>query len=437
MLRISENIDWQATGERIRAARLEKNLTQKDVADPVVSPSLLSLIESGMRHPSPRVLEHIAERLEVEVEELLLGYSPTVPAGLELQIQEARNLLNTGEGEPRDLLMAVRKEALRLDLKETAARCLEVLGSLELKTGAIEDAMGLFREAEELWSGAPIYQWFETVVGIARCLQAQGNPRRAIHELESYLLSLERQEMAQPTALLRVNSALVAVYSELGMSDLAAEAAERALALTPRIDDPAQIACMNMNVAKSLLDQGRTTDALHMIREAEQLFLTAGWQRDAARAKLNRGIVELDGGHLDNAEDNLQQALSLAKEFDEKQVVGSALNELGRLCRVRGDIDMALDRLLEARSHLDGNVGELALNSQEMGLCIWTSDGDQAKEHFRVAIDLLRGANLKQRVASTYAFLGDLQTELGEIAAGADSYKAGITAVTSAATSPA
>ncbi|KIL39380.1 transcriptional regulator [Gordoniibacillus kamchatkensis] len=61
--------------QRIRAFRKLKGYTQNELADQLgVSIAILGAIERGTRNPDPKMLQHIAGVLGIEVEEL----SPTV-----------------------------------------------------------------------------------------------------------------------------------------------------------------------------------------------------------------------------------------------------------------------------------------------------------------------------------------------------------------------
>ena len=53
-------------GARIRSLRLERGLSQAQVAEGMLSASYVSLVESGRRQPASSALNHIAERLGVD-----------------------------------------------------------------------------------------------------------------------------------------------------------------------------------------------------------------------------------------------------------------------------------------------------------------------------------------------------------------------------------
>lgn len=418
-------------GARIKRLRKAAKLTQSEVAEPQFSASYLSVVESGQRQPTQKMLEHIGQRLGIDPEELLTGRSRREEMGLDLQLQEAREHLRLGDldGAAR-LAQSVAERARTLGLGRLEARSCELLGSIEERHGQAGDALTLYQRAEERWRSESMHLAFETKAGLARCHLALGDPRLAVHLLESYLLELQTEGVPDPTATMRAHSTLVICYSALGFPEKAADAAEKAQALSPRVLDPEQLACMRMNVARSLYEQGHMNDALDAIRSAEQAYLTLGWQLDAAGAKLNRAIVRMDRGDLDSARVDLKEALGTYKNAKQSVDVARTLNELGRLERIAGRPDEGIAFLREAQEHLsNGDFSERALNLRELGMCLQETSPNEAKSHLRRAIDLHILAGSDRDVAKTYKLLGDLHSRDGDVEASAQAYRAGIEAL--------
>lgn len=418
-------------GSRIRRLRRERGLSQKEVAEPVASPSFLSLIESGARQPSTEILAHIAARLEVDPEELLTGQPRDQDVRLELDLQEARDRLRLGElDRASEMAAEVAREAGELRFTRIEAKSVELSASIEEKRARSDSALELYRQAERLWSGEPAHLRFQTMAGLARCTLHLGDPRYATHLLESYLHELESEGVPDPTATMRTYATLVLCYSSMSLINKAAEAADKAQALVPRVSDPEQLACMNMNVARSLFEQGRVADSLDALRQAERAFHSLGWQVDVARAQLNRGLVELQKGDLDEARSNLTAAADLLRSTDNLADAARALNELGKLERLTGNLSEAERHLQEAQGYLSGSdFSERALNQRELGLCLKEARGAEAMGFLRRAIDLYVLAGATKEVAVTYKLLGDLQRSAGDVEGTLESYRAGLEAV--------
>src|SRR5688572_5340686 len=118
-------------GRRIRKLRRRLGLSQRGVAEPVITSSYLSLIESGRRVPSPEILAHIAARLSVDPEELLTGRPPGLEVTLEMELHEARELAHKGGLEAAEAKATqVLKNAERSRLGRLRAKALTRLGAI-------------------------------------------------------------------------------------------------------------------------------------------------------------------------------------------------------------------------------------------------------------------------------------------------------------------
>ena len=420
-----------AFGKRLRRLRASKGLTQSDVALPHYTAAYVSTIEAGRRMPSRAALEHFASKLGVDVEQLLTGRPPDLPARLELQLQDARGALANGNyDEAERLLSEVANAANRYGLVRVQARAEIGRARNDERQGRIDQALEHFEAADALLASEPIPLRAEAVAGIARCLQMQGDTRYSIHLLESYLMLLEKEQLPDPTAVMRANSALVSAYSEVGLYDRAYEAATRALQLQTRVDDPEQIACMHVNVARALVQRGAVGDALESLKRAEDIYHSFDWKTELARAHLARGLILSDQGDLAAARKELEYALEIFVATGSSVDQGRALNELARLERRSGRPAEARNLAQRAIDILDNlDVGELALAHQQLGLGYADHDPELAEKNLRRAIDLYKQAGEQLQVARTYRELGDLLCEQGRSDAGLEAFREGLVAV--------
>ena len=403
--------DPAKVGERIRRLRTERGLSQRDVAEPDMSAAYLSLIEGGQRVPSEQALNHIARRLEVEVEEIVTGKPSGLDAHLELTLQEARGLAYRGEiAAAEHLVTKITKDAARYKLTRLHARALSVQAGLVERRGQFSEARDLYDKAQNLLADEPVHMRFEPVVGYARCIQFLGDPRLGVHLLESYLLELRAQKMEDPTARMRTLSTLVHLYRAIGMDGRSTEAAEEAIALAPQVEDPEQVACMSVNVARSLLDQGRHDDAVDMLKRAEQIYQGLEWLLPQIRSKINRGIVEVGKSRLAEAKRTFSEVLdALSAHPQEVALRGQVLNQLGRVERLSGDFDAATEHLRRARVDLaEEDVFERAVNAREFGLCMAEGEVSTAEAELKRSADLFLAVGAKGEAGRSLLELGRL-----------------------------
>ncbi|MDQ3952752.1 MAG: helix-turn-helix transcriptional regulator [Actinomycetota bacterium] len=404
--------DKAGLGERIRHARIDRGLSQRDVALPLLTPSYVSLIESGKRIPSPDALAHIAGVLGMDPVELRTGRSPGAEAALEVRLQEARRALHAGErDEATSIAGEVRLEAQQDGWPRVEAKALCVLAVVEEHRGRPEAALDLYGPAEDLWRAEPLHLRYEAVAGIARCTLELGDSRLAIHILNEYLEQLERSGAPDPVARMRAHGALAACYMHVGLRNKAAHEAEQALRYAPLMDDPAELACLHMNVASSMLGQGRHADAVDAARRAEQHFSMLDWKLGAAWAAMNRGVVLLEKHDLAGARAAFEEALERLRPVSNADADrANVLNELAQVERMSGRPARALSRAAEARALLgqDGPPLVLATNYREMGRALLKKDPAAAEKELRAAMKLFRDVGAAREAATTARELAKL-----------------------------
>ena len=420
-----------AVGARIKKRRLDVGLTQTELGEPELTSAYISLIEAGHRRPSPDALAYIADRLEVTVEELTSGRPPGFEVELELAIHAAKRDADEGRfQEAENSLLDVIKQAKHHGLRRVQARALEARAAITDKNSGPADALPLYQLAEELWRDEPAHLRFEAIAGVAWCTQQLGDARLAVYTLESYRRELEESGSPDPVALMRTNSALIDSYFASGFPEKAAEAAREAMRLETRVDNPEQIACMHLAVARSLLYQGYHDDALASLRKAEQIYLAGGWRNRVAKAQINEAIVLSKKENYEGARDRLMSALETLDASPNQLDEALACNELGFVMRHLGDIDGALIYLQRATGLLqEGDIIEKAFNERELALCFGPAEPNVAESHLKRAIDLYRISGATTELAATFKALGELYAEQGRTDLALEAMREGLAAV--------
>jgi transcriptional regulator with XRE-family HTH domain len=418
------DIDWAQVGERIRDKRTALGLSQKDLAEPDYSPAFISLVEAGSRRASAESLDHLAAKLNTDRGHLLHGHPEGNEGKIALALQRARIEGRTGDPEAgREHLEHCRVQARTYRLHLLEAKANEYLGAAAERIDDLAAAARYYEEASELYRDEPAHLRFAAVAGRARLANLQGEVRFAIHLLESYLLELQRDGLEGPTALMRTYSGLVAAYSMAGLRKEAADAADRALALGTRVEDPEQIACMNLNVANNLLARGRVADALQATTRAEDAFGSLGWQLEVASCQHNRALLLADQGDLDGARAGLLAALEHRRDGAcPAHDVANTLNELARVERLRGDETAACRCLDQALPYL-GAADPMATaeHRRESGLLM--DDPDQREAALTDAARLFLETDAAHHASATLTMVGDLRAEAGDFEAAAQAYR--------------
>jgi tetratricopeptide (TPR) repeat protein len=417
-------------GKRLKRLRMQRGLTQRALAEPNYTHAYVSTIEAERRHPSPAALAHFATKLGVEVDELLTGRPPDLSARLELELQQARVALSAGRSAEADETFArIAREARRFLLPNLQARAEEARGLCAERLGEPERALEHYEDAERLLAGGPATNLARCVAGRARCHGMLGDVRYAVHLLEDFRGTLERDGLLEPDALLTADACLAVAYLDAGLFRQANASAERALSLSAEVEDPERLAVMHMNVARVLLEGRRAAEAVESLRRAGDLFSQIELHTEMAGARLARGRAIGRSGDPASARDDLTRARSVYAETGARADEARAVTELGRIEYLVGARPEAIALLEEARRLAAKDAVALAHATRELGIRIGPEDPSESERHLLAAIDLFERCDLELEAGATYRALGDLFTERGDVESACDAYRSGLSIV--------
>ncbi|WP_256510311.1 helix-turn-helix transcriptional regulator [Crossiella sp. SN42] len=238
--RVSTERELAATfGERLRALRVARGLTQRDLAGEGLSSSYLSRLESGQRMPTPKVVEQLAARLGVAAESFAGLGNGSRPSGGVFLAGAARvfdHLLAGRISEALDVL-----DTIRHDVREPQARwlCEYAAASCASRLGRTQDVADRLATIEPMYRGLPTSA--RTLTSTLQTLAARelGRNREAVEfgqraVAESDALIGTDDFPADQAALLRVKArtTLAAVFGVSGRLTEAVDIAQEAVHIT-------------------------------------------------------------------------------------------------------------------------------------------------------------------------------------------------------------
>lgn len=122
-------------GEKLRSARLEAGLSQRQLCQGVVTRNMLSQIENGTAKPSMKTLQLFAQRLGKNVSFFL---EETVVLSPNRQVMEEARMRFDGKAYPQ-ALAALREYHAPDPVYDREKHLLETICCLEMARGALED----------------------------------------------------------------------------------------------------------------------------------------------------------------------------------------------------------------------------------------------------------------------------------------------------------
>ncbi|MGW5850277.1 tetratricopeptide repeat protein [Streptomyces sp. NPDC055254] len=416
-------------GRRVQRLRAERGMTQRQLAEPAYTPAYISTLESGKVRPSETALRFLAERLGVSYEELATGRPARVATELRLALTDAQRTLATGAADEAAVhYRSLLADAERLGLAPERAEALLGLGDCALECGELTEATAHFEAAERLLADEPLPRRVRPIRGRAVAHLLAGELRYACYLLESAIDELGASGLADPEALVMLYAAVIGPYMDMGAHGRAAHAAELALALAPQVSDPALVAGMHRQVARTFLADGRVADADASLAKAQAIYGQLRLRTDLAHCHWMRGYVHAQNDDLVPAERELRTARDMLSARRAALYTAQVEVELADVLRRLGRHEEAaglLAALLELGDrhgavHAGGAHRLLGLMAEERG------DTESAEQHYVRALALLERSGATGDLADLCRLLGDLLRRSGRTEAALDAYRTGL-----------
>ena len=407
----------------------------------IVSPSYLSLIESGRRPASEAVLEAVSKHLDVPRAHLLTGQPLPAPSSSadDLDLKFAEMALRNGDATTarqryESILAAspplgVDGSAATFEARLGLARALEAQGDLVGALEAIELALSALERQDT--STADELVRLGLYVASCRLYRESGDLARAIEVGEAALTTLPSESSDNPSALeieVQVVSTLAGCYFERGDLTRAHLLTKSALA---RADAPEALplarAAAYWNASLVAEARGDRADAHRFVDRARAIYSESDNQRALALLKLVSGwlILQDPEPDLERAERLIESALGQLPMVGTEVDIAYGEIELARCRMLAGAPEEALLLAEAALGRLNGGAhlqeARARLTLGQAKLLI--GDHADALKVFTAAAHDLRALGADRQAAAAWRELAELLSALGMTDEALDAYR--------------
>lgn len=423
------SVDAQALGARIRSLRSAQGLTQSEIAGETFSAGYVSRIESGVRRPTQKVLEEIAERLGTTPDQLLNGIETSAYEELKMGLDYAELALESGEAvEAETHARGALASARTSQLPELTCRGELLLGRALEAQGRYPEAITCLEQSAEHSDGL---RRVEAGIALSRCLRDSGDLSLAIEVGERIEASIAGTPCAEMDEAVQLSVTVAAAYAERGDLARATRRCTEAISVAERLASPRARASAYWNASVVEATKGRTAAAAPLASRALALLSEGRDERNLARLRHQVGRLLLQADPPDVAEAIRQTSQArAAMEHTSASAVDLALCDvtLAQAHVLTGDAETAG---VMAQRCLDQAPETAALTRVEATIVLGQvaaahGDIDRARLRYQEAVHLLTTLGADRSA-------GQVWYELAELLEDVEEYDAARTAFRSAA----
>jgi transcriptional regulator with XRE-family HTH domain len=379
----------ETIGQRLKRLRLERGLSQRELAAPGVSYAYISRIEAGTRQPSVKALRRLAGKLGVTADYLETGSDLDADSSRELKLSDLELAIRLGEADGAEAdLIDVAEEAVAAGDRRTLLRCNVALAALAQDRGEFERAASLLERALD---GEPFDPagLADIYAQLARAYAGSGNARAAVELFQRCLDEIADGD--DPALEARYATALSYALTDIGEITRAEEVVRRALDRAGEIDDPYMRVRLYWSMARLAHHEGRTTAALDNVRKAIALLRLTDDTLHLARANVLAASIALSRGDGETAAPYLDQAEQLLGQTPAAEDLIELKYRRSKLETLRGHADAAVRLARESIELIAGSSPTeegVALAALADALAL-AGDMQEADDSYRRSVALL------------------------------------------------
>jgi transcriptional regulator with XRE-family HTH domain len=403
-------------GQRLRALRSERGLSQAELAGDLVSPSYVSLIEAGKRVPERDVLDGLADRLGCSAQFLESGVPPEEITEQRLRLQFAEIALASGSA--RDAydgfaeLASVADAEIRTAAQWGRARAQEALGDLDAALATLEDVLEASRANQP---GAPGF--ISVRMAMCRLYRLAGDFARSIEVGEHALTEVRELGLAGCEEETKLASTLVGSYYARGDLFSAQHLASQVIEQAEKVGSRTAMGSAYWNASMVAAQRGQLGLAMDLATRTLALLAESSPDANLAAMRVSYAWLLLRDSppRLDEADAALDRAYSVLVDVGRSQYIASCEMEMARSAMLRSKFAAAMEFADRAIARLEGGSKPALAKAWALrGLAVvMTGEVQAGIEAITGATQLLEAHGARREAAEAWRELGEALMQRG------------------------
>lgn len=394
----------QTIGQKIRELRVQRGMTQIELANGLVTPSMISLIETDKANPSPKLLQHIAEKLGVPMDYFLDDhFLPWESLGY---FYLAHALLLTGSYEQASRLL----QQLKGTATSLSSRNIQLLlATGHLYMGKYDEAIALFKQVlEEQTIPYDRQLQFHCFYMMGQAYAEQRNYTLAKHYWNKAFELIVRTDQIDPFAIRRLLLSSARLALQMGETEEAKEWMERAREFRNEGTSLQEIARSFVEKAQKDMEQKDYKIATDYSHRAVGLLQGMQLIKETIDMRVLEAILQGEKGNVKGALNELMKCKYAYTSFG----IDTEQSFLHRQC---ARLYLRADERGQALFHAE-KAEEAAKNEQDRAYA-WQiralilhqmGKTNQAISYLKKAIHLFEKNHMYDDLTRSYSFLSDM-----------------------------
>ena len=399
-------------GQKIRELRVSKGLTQSDLGSGLVTPSMISQIESDKANPSYKVLEAIAEKLETPLEFFLSDIQTQLEQTSAHKVAKALLASQNYERAMGLLESLLNKPTTNLNMIEVQSD----LGECLMQLGRSEEALEVFERVLETAKQKDMpLACLHALNKLGMLEQQRQKYHMAIFHWRKAYEMFDQLQQQEPYLQSQILTSLGAIHNQLGEFEEALHYYEMAYKFLASSSHFEQIGFTYLGLGLSYRNIEQFEKAGEYAQYAIAIFESLKNTKLSIDVRKNYGILKGEQGQFEEAMTLFIQCIDDYQRHNFPLDSASVQGEIARLYLRRGEFaecklecDKALSTIPNTTREAAPILRTLALAEEALGHV------DKAISYMERAANVYEEHQLLSELAETYSLLGDLYQKHGD-----------------------